>query len=111
MEDLLDISGHEKAIDDIMTLHRLHLDAGATPGDVKRLLESAQVPLVRLLTHVQNIPLDAPHPGLVLSDLNIWVRRSEARLEDVLATLHGALGVSTGARGSRRYPGFLLITR
>lgn len=91
LEDLLDISGHEEAIDDIMTLHRLHLDDGATPGDVERLLESAQASLVRLLTRVQKIPLDAPRLGSVLSDYDAWVRRSEARLEDILATLHRTL--------------------
>jgi hypothetical protein len=91
LEDLLDISGHEEAIDDIMTLHGLHLDAGATPGDMTRLLESAQASLVRLLTRVRTIPLDAPRLGRVLSDFDVWVCRSEARLEDILATLHRAL--------------------
>ena len=91
LEDLLDISGHEEAIDDIMALHRLHLDAGATPGDVKRLMENAQTPLVRLLTRVRKIPLDAPRLGSALSDYDVWVRRSEASLEGILATLRRAL--------------------
>ncbi|WP_253332126.1 hypothetical protein [Limimaricola litoreus] len=110
MENLLGITGHEEAIDGIVAHHRSHLDAGATPKDVARLLESAQALLVRLLTRVRTIPFDAPGLGRTLSDFDVRTCRSEARLEGILATLHRALAARGGAgdrvtvRGPWSYP-------
>lgn len=91
LEDLLDIAGHEDAIDDIGALHRLHLDSDAAPKDVRRLLEGALVPLERLHERVETIPLDGALTGAAPSDFDAWVCWSGARLKDILATLRRAL--------------------
>ncbi len=91
LEDLLDITGHEEAIDEIEALHKLHLNANATPEDVRRLLEAVQPPLERLLERVRTILLERLPAGSASSDFNAWVYWSRARLEDILATLRQAL--------------------
>ena len=91
LEDLLDIAGHDEAIDDIEVLHGLHLDADAKAGDLERLLKEAKPPLERLLGRVQSIPLEGPIAGPAPSDFDAWVRWTGARLEDILATLRRAL--------------------
>lgn len=91
LEDLLDITGHEEAIDDLEVLHGLHLDADAAPKDLGRLLDEARPPLERLLERVRTIPLEGPVAGPAPSDFDAWVCWSGARLEDILATLRRAL--------------------
>ncbi len=91
LEDLLDMSGDEEAIDDIVALRGLHLEATSTPADIRRLLEDAHASLERLLERVQTIPLEGPLVGSVPSDFDAWTRWSGARLEDILATLRSAL--------------------
>jgi len=91
LEDLLDITGHEDAIDDIAALSRLHLQADATPRDIGRLLESAEAPLERLLERVLQIPMEGPLAGAAPSDFDAWVCCSGAHLEDILTTLRRAL--------------------
>lgn len=89
LEDLLDITGHGDAVDDICVLGRLHLAPGASPEIVRRLLEDAMLPLERLLDHVCSIPLEGSFTDP--SGLDAWILRSEARLKDVLSALNLAL--------------------
>ena len=91
LEDLLDIAGHDDAIDDIAALTRLHLDADATPRDICRLLQSAEAPLERLLELVGQIPMEGPLAGAAPSEFDAWVACSGALLEDTLTTLRRAL--------------------
>jgi len=91
LEDMLDITGHEDAIDDIQALRRMHLKADATPEDVGRLLEDAVAPLERLLKRVRTIPVENPLAVQPRSDFDAWPRRSGARLADILATVRYAL--------------------
>lgn len=91
LEDLLDISGYEGAIDDIEALYRLHLDADADRRDIERLLRRALPPLERLHDQVQTIPPEASLVGQAPSDFDAWVRWSGARLEDIRETLRRAL--------------------
>ena len=71
--------------------YRLHLENGATRGDVQLLLQGAVPPLERLLYRVQTIPLEGPFAERVPSDFDAWVRWSGARLEDILASLRHAM--------------------
>lgn len=89
LEDLLDISGHEEAIDDIEALRGLYLEAPSSSSDTWCLLEGAQASLERLLKRVRMIPLGGPVP----SDFDAWVCWSGAQLEDILTTLRQALAV------------------
>lgn len=91
LEDLLDITDHEDAIDDISVLRGLHLDAASSRADIRRLLEDAQGALGRLLERVRTIPFDGPLTGQVSSDFDAWLRWTGARLQDLLTTLRHAL--------------------
>lgn len=98
LEDLFDITGHGDAVDDIEVLRSLHLAPGASPEDVRRLLEDAMLPLERLLDRVWSIPLKGPFNDP--SGLDAWIFRSEARLEDVLSALNLALAAWGRSSGS-----------
>jgi len=89
LEDLLDVSGHEDASDDLEVLHGLHLDADATADDVRRLLGGALACLDRLLDRVRTIPLEAAGPDS--SDLDPWVCGSRIRLEGIVTALRCGL--------------------
>ncbi|TDE38936.1 hypothetical protein [Antarcticimicrobium sediminis] len=108
LEDLLDISGHEDAIDDLEVLHALQLDADATPDDVGRLLSKALASLERLLERVRTIPIETAGPAS--SDLDVWVCTSRIRLEDIVAALRDAQVVRGGAGVPGKRPGFYHIS-
>ncbi len=94
LEDLLDITGHEEAIDDIDDIEAvcaLHDKAQATPGSVRHLLDAALVPLDRLLDRLWEIPLEDCVVGAPPSVFNVWVNWCLARLADIVATLEQAL--------------------
>ncbi len=91
LEDLLDITGHEEAIDDMEVICALHRKAQANPENVRHLLDAALASLDRLLDRVCTIPLEDCVAEAPLSDFNVWVNWSLARLEDIVATLEHAL--------------------
>jgi hypothetical protein len=91
LEDLLDITGHEEAIDDIEVVCALHRKAQANPKNVRHLLDAVLASLDRLLDRMCTIPLEDCVAGSVPSEFNAWVNWSLARIEDIVATLKHSL--------------------
>ncbi len=91
LEDLFALTGDEAAVDDILVLRDLHLEAGATSEDIRQLLAHAWTALERLLKRVRYIPYEASFIEQTPSDLDAWHRWSGARLQDISTTLSRAL--------------------
>lgn len=91
LEDFLALTGEEAAIHDILVLRDLHLDAGATPADIRQLLARAGKALERLLDRVREIPFEAAFIEQAPSDFDAWHRWTGARLQDISTTLSRAL--------------------
>lgn len=91
LEDLLDISDCQDAIDDIVALKVLHLEADCTPADLRRLLGDASASIERLTEYVWKIASEECLDVRAPSYFDAWVRWSGARLEDISHTLSRAL--------------------
>lgn len=91
LEELLDTAERKEAIDDVVALQGLHLDAASAPADLRRLLENAQMSLAHLLESVRQIPFGCEITGPGAEEFDAWVRWSGARLEDIVTTLARAI--------------------
>jgi len=90
LEALLTLTGQASAVDDIQSLHALHLDSKATADQVHQLLADARRVLIRVLNVVQAFPHHTPVERAP-ADFDAWRHWSGARLQDISTILSRAL--------------------
>ena len=86
VEDLLDICGHEDAIDGFEMLRGLHLEAEAGPQEIRRPLKRALDVLERLLVRLRSIRPRPAAPAIAAC-----IRRTDTRRADTAVVLDRAL--------------------
>lgn len=97
LEDLLDITDCEDAIDDICTLSKINLDHFCEPLDTRRKLELAKPCLTRLHERVRHIPRDDPDARTASTVLDKWLNSAEELLQEIIDIIYHSLNARNAA--------------
>ncbi|MDO6732460.1 hypothetical protein Q4577_20735 [Marinovum sp. 2_MG-2023] len=91
LEDLLDLTGHEDAIDDICTLSSINLDRYGEPLDTRQKLELARPCLMRLNERVRHTSREDPFATTSSTVLDNWLNHAEVLLQEIIDIIYHSL--------------------
>lgn len=98
LEDLLDITDCEDAIDDVCTLSKLNLDPFCEMLNTRQKLEIAKPCLTRLHERVRHIPRDDPDARTPSTALDKWLNDAEELLQEIVDIIYHTLTTRTQRR-------------
>lgn len=91
LEDLLDTTDQENAIDDICSLSKINLNQYYEPLDTRQKLEVAMLCLMRLYETVWYTPRDDPSAANGSTVLDRWLNSAEVMLKEIIDIIYHAL--------------------
>jgi len=101
LEDLLDITDREDAIDDICKLRRINLDHFCELLDTRQKLELAKPCLTRLHERVRHIPRDDPDARAPSTVLDKWLTNAEDLLQEIIDIIYHSLNSRTQSQSGK----------